>query len=760
MKSGEYAAIKIMSKQGLESSDVDPEYATKIKAGIMREIIFMKVLHHPNILRLYDAFITRGNYYLILEYVDGEELFNVITNREGRIPLDEALGYFQQIVISLEYCHRFNIAHRDLKPENVLVCKNGVVKLADFGLAGWLANNGGMVATQCGSPHYLAPEVITGNGVVPYDGRAADVWSTGMILYTLLTGEIMFHSDDHNELFTIICRNEIKIPGDICSEAQDILRRMLERNPDRRYTIFDVRLHPFFELLPAPEIHDGPDFDDLAQPLREQDLDSKVIDNLRYLWPDASPKTLRTNLLRKEKTWEQATYHLLLQHRTRKEEDLVSRAKRAEEYQAQKKAERAQRKAMERMLRMASDRPTTPVNAADIPPRADPPTPRRASGSRSPEFADAERTPVLLSIHVDDIGPSPVSPNFPATPYSPRWEELDLPGIPDVNKLRELCRDPRWSEFFDAVEEHVASGKVLQPQGARQNVKTARRVSDRMKAPFRAKTRPLTINRGQKHKPPPLKLGQGHGLGLGDVPENEGGATASKENEAIADGGTISKRKSTLKKSGIENRRPHSADPRHVRINDEPTWHPFLASTGKGDLMRRKSETLLGRRKSTSSAVSDLSSPRSPATPTWFTGLFAKKLSHEFLSAHDEKATRSECERILAYMGVQVELTRHDALGMLKCRVDEHQDDLGTVIKAIRFRVVVQPATQVQAVGGFNSFASLELEKGAPATFRAFCTQLREVWDLDVPRLPAHEMSPALDTSFQLVDEYVDEIQY
>ncbi|KZV67054.1 Pkinase-domain-containing protein, partial [Peniophora sp. CONT] len=312
MKSGEYAAIKILSKHELDSQDADPHVVQRIKDSIMREIVFMKVLHHPNILRMYDAFITRGNYYLILEYVDGDELFNVLGDCDGLLPLPEALNYFQQIVIALAHCHRFNIAHRDLKPENILLCKNGVIKLADFGLAGWMADNGGMLLTQCGSPHYLAPEVVAGENEVPYDGRAADVWSAGMILYSLLTNEVMFHSDDHMELFEFIIHNDIKIPSYVHPDAQDILLCMLERDVDERYTIEDVQVHPFFELATPPNIPKIPTFEELAQPLRDEgDIDPKIFGNLRYLWPSAPANVIRAKLLGAEKTWEQAVYQLL-----------------------------------------------------------------------------------------------------------------------------------------------------------------------------------------------------------------------------------------------------------------------------------------------------------------------------------------------------------------------------------------------------------------------------------------------------------------
>ena len=187
--------MKIVSKTALLNSrlslrDLGIE-AERVLHGIEREIVIMKLIEHPNIMRLHDVWETSTELYLILEYVEGGELFDYLCER-GRLPAREALGYFQQIIAAIDYCHRFNIAHRDLKPENLLLDRDKNIKVADFGMAVW-QSAGNMLNTACGSPHYAAPEVIKGEA---YDGTAADIWSCGVILYVMLCGRLPF-DDDH-----------------------------------------------------------------------------------------------------------------------------------------------------------------------------------------------------------------------------------------------------------------------------------------------------------------------------------------------------------------------------------------------------------------------------------------------------------------------------------------------------------------------------------------------------------------------------------
>ncbi|KAG9042646.1 hypothetical protein FS837_010597, partial [Tulasnella sp. UAMH 9824] len=139
-KTGEYAAVKIVSKHALVNSRMSMAHAgeeeDKILLAIEREIVIMKLIDHPNVLSLYDVWETKSELYLVMEYVQGGELFDYLVQR-GRLPFAEAVHYFQQIINAVDYCHRFNIAHRDLKPENLLLDKERNIKVADFGMAAW-----------------------------------------------------------------------------------------------------------------------------------------------------------------------------------------------------------------------------------------------------------------------------------------------------------------------------------------------------------------------------------------------------------------------------------------------------------------------------------------------------------------------------------------------------------------------------------------------------------------------------------------------
>ena len=126
-----------------------------------------------------------------MEHVEGGELFDYLVKR-GRLSETEAVVFFQQIVMGVEYCHQHLICHRDLKPENLLLDKNKKVKVADFGMAS-LQVPTKLLETSCGSPHYACPEIIKG---IRYDGPPADIWSCGVILYALVTGNLPF--DDEN----------------------------------------------------------------------------------------------------------------------------------------------------------------------------------------------------------------------------------------------------------------------------------------------------------------------------------------------------------------------------------------------------------------------------------------------------------------------------------------------------------------------------------------------------------------------------------
>ncbi|KAH0795517.1 CAMK family protein kinase [Histomonas meleagridis] len=169
----ELVAIKIIKKSHFIQKP-------NLEKKIQREIALMKLLNHPHIIKLKEVLESPRHLHLVLEYAENGELFDYLV-RSQTLPQDEALNIFRQIIYGIDYLHSLSICHRDLKPENILIDGNGQIKIADFGFARWMKLN--IADTSCGSPHYAAPEVIRG---LPYDGRCADIWSAGVILFALL----------------------------------------------------------------------------------------------------------------------------------------------------------------------------------------------------------------------------------------------------------------------------------------------------------------------------------------------------------------------------------------------------------------------------------------------------------------------------------------------------------------------------------------------------------------------------------------------
>ncbi|OHT01562.1 CAMK family protein kinase [Tritrichomonas foetus] len=166
-------AIKVIKKISFHDKK-------NLQAKVQREISLMRLIRHPNIINLIDVLESENNLYIILEYAEQGELFDyLIVNRF--LCADVAIEFFRQIIFAIEYLHNHGICHRDLKPENILLDKSMRIKIADFGFARWVKSE--LLTDPCGSPHYAAPEVLSGK---PYDGKAADVWSVGIILFALV----------------------------------------------------------------------------------------------------------------------------------------------------------------------------------------------------------------------------------------------------------------------------------------------------------------------------------------------------------------------------------------------------------------------------------------------------------------------------------------------------------------------------------------------------------------------------------------------
>ena len=195
----EIVAIKIIEKNILKEEDD----IIRLK----REFEMLSKFNHPNVISVSEIFENRQAYYTVMEYCDGGELFNYIV--ENRILSEEKSAFFYfQLINGLEYIHSLGIVHRDLKPENLLLTKDLVLKISDFGLSNYYnINKNKLLETPCGSPCYASPEMLSGND---YDGFKIDIWATGIILFAMLCGYLPFDHKDNDILFKKILDCKIK----------------------------------------------------------------------------------------------------------------------------------------------------------------------------------------------------------------------------------------------------------------------------------------------------------------------------------------------------------------------------------------------------------------------------------------------------------------------------------------------------------------------------------------------------------------------
>ncbi|CAI0542421.1 unnamed protein product [Linum tenue] len=189
---------------------------------IQREISVMKMVKHPNIVELHEVMASKSKIYIAMELVRGGELFSKVAR--GRLREDAARVYFQQLISAIDFCHSRGVYHRDLKPENLLLDEEGNLKVTDFGLSAFSEHlkQDGLLHTTCGTPAYVAPEVIGKKG---YDGARADLWSCGVILYVLLAGFLPFQDDNLVAMYRKIYRGDFKCPPWFSSESRRLVTK-------------------------------------------------------------------------------------------------------------------------------------------------------------------------------------------------------------------------------------------------------------------------------------------------------------------------------------------------------------------------------------------------------------------------------------------------------------------------------------------------------------------------------------------------------
>lgn len=239
IRNGQTVAIKVINKNKITG--------TSFMNNIKREIRIMSRLRHPNIVQLYEVMASKSKIYFAMEYVKGGELFTKVA--KGRFSEDLARKYFRQLISAVGYCHSQGIYHRDLKPENLLVDENGDLKVSDFGLSAMVnvanipTTTTGLLHTLCGTPAYVAPEILAKKG---YEGSKVDVWSCGVVLYVLTAGYLPFHHPNLMAMYRKIYRGEYKCPKWMSSDLKRFLSRLLHTDPNVRITVNAILRDPWF----------------------------------------------------------------------------------------------------------------------------------------------------------------------------------------------------------------------------------------------------------------------------------------------------------------------------------------------------------------------------------------------------------------------------------------------------------------------------------------------------------------------------------
>ena len=309
---GENVAVKILEKSRVvEAADVQ---------RVAREIKILKRNNHRNIIQLFEVLDAPNAIYLIMENANAGEMFSYIVKHK-RVAESQACTFFHQIIDGADYLHSMEVTHRDLKPENLLLQTSRkfgyIVKIVDFGLSN-THDGGRLLQTACGSPCYAAPEMIAGKR---YCGPKADIWSMGVILYALVCGYLPFEHQNTSVLYKKIMTGSYSTPKWMSRDVADLICRILNTDPEGRYSIPDIRRHPWYayvEIQKIPVHVHGVSFgvtrgtDAWEKTLPKISLDKRVLTQMKELLK-LSPQFVADNLAAGAHNNVTTTYHLLVQ---------------------------------------------------------------------------------------------------------------------------------------------------------------------------------------------------------------------------------------------------------------------------------------------------------------------------------------------------------------------------------------------------------------------------------------------------------------
>ncbi|KAI9108142.1 hypothetical protein K1719_021015 [Acacia pycnantha] len=227
-------AIKVVNKQDVTEQSLSMETAN------------MRRLNHPHIVKLYEVLTTETKIFLVMELAKGGELFDILVNQLGPFRQDQYRRWLQQLISAVQHCHSRGVFHRDLKPENLLLDEKLNIKVSDFGCSATTEDirPDGKLHNLCGTPAYMAPEMINGEG---YDGDKVDVWQCGVVLYVLTFLFLPFNGPDALTKMREISRGLVCIPHWGKPEnLRHLIKRLLDPNPKTRITIDEILKDPWF----------------------------------------------------------------------------------------------------------------------------------------------------------------------------------------------------------------------------------------------------------------------------------------------------------------------------------------------------------------------------------------------------------------------------------------------------------------------------------------------------------------------------------
>ncbi|KAM5145611.1 RAC-beta serine/threonine-protein kinase A [Mantella aurantiaca] len=267
---GRYYAMKILRKDVIIAKDEVAHTVTESRV--------LQNTRHPFLTALKYAFQTSDRLCFVMEYANGGELFFHLS-RERVFTEERARFYGAEIVSALEYLHSRNVVYRDIKLENLMLDKDGHVKITDFGLCKEGITDGATMRTFCGTPEYLAPEVLEDNDY----GRAVDWWGLGVVMYEMMCGRLPFYNQDHERLFELILMEEIRFPRTLSPEAKSLLSGLLKKDPKQRLgggpnDAQEVKDHRFFSCINWQDV----DQRKLTPPFKPQvtsEIDTRYFDD-------------------------------------------------------------------------------------------------------------------------------------------------------------------------------------------------------------------------------------------------------------------------------------------------------------------------------------------------------------------------------------------------------------------------------------------------------------------------------------------------